>query len=494
MEYILSRAALFPEKEKLYQSPRQRKVFRAEAKCVYAPSVARRERFFMAEAATPEIIAFHTLPEDGEARERASALIEFTGSVALTEMVSLEGGVKNKFANLQEATMSARQGNEQGRKMIEANVSTDVFERTVKAGFVQSIPLEIDQQGKIGQNGQTNEMIQHNTALYLGHNKNMQPRFRAETNNAFRMQLAKEMGRFDDYNFVVFSRYPDASEMPDNVARSHGFFGETKSMMVQATSFENSLGETQTAFVAGISSRGAKRRDAEMVGKLGDKLGVDLWKTAAETIDTPVLIHKSLMPNGVVDIVKLLDEQNGGTFFGEDKPQENYVAFREKCREREREMQPTIDKIVADMIARADQLQSPTDATDLLDELSAFHTLEHAITDDSIDARVFGMEATWFIQDARAHYLSDNMERVHRAKTLAHKVQTSSSCPSGSSKNMDSPDAVRSELDGDNDSEQEVTLEDCDFISKECPNCGKKDVVTKCRKGVYIGDCGCRSK
>ncbi|MFZ1483992.1 MAG: hypothetical protein WAS36_03190 [Candidatus Saccharimonadales bacterium] len=448
----------------------------------------------MAVAARAEVISFQTLPEDQEARERASVLIDFTGNIALLDTVSLENGATNTFANLQEATRSARQGNERGRKMIEANVSTDVFERTVKAGFVQAIQLEVDEQGKIGQNGQSNEIIQHNTALYLGHNKVMQPRFRAETNNAFRMQLTLDTGNFDDYYFVVFSRYPDSDEMPDAVARSHGFFGETKSMMVQATNIASDKGETQTAFVAGIRGRGAKRNDAEMVGKLGDKLGVDLWKSASETIDTPVLIHKSLMPNGVVDVVKLLDEQNGGTFFGEDKPQEDYVAFRQKCRQREKEMQPTIDKIVADMIARADQLQSPTDATDLLDELSAFHTLEHAITDDRIDARVFGMEAAWFIQDARAHYLSDNMERVHRAKTLAHKVQTSSSCPSGSSKNMGSPDAVRSELDGDNDSEQEVTLEDCDFISKECPNCGKKDVVTKCRKGVYIGDCGCRSK
>ncbi|MCA9323894.1 hypothetical protein KC992_02210 [Candidatus Saccharibacteria bacterium] len=50
------------------------------------------------------------------------------------------------------------------------------------------------------------------------------------------------------------------------------------------------------------------------------------------------------------------------------------------------------------------------------------------------------------------------------------------------------------EQDSSDRTSDETEMEDCDFISKECPKCGAKDVKTECRKGVYYGACGCTSK
>lgn len=41
--------------------------------------------------------------------------------------------------------------------------------------------------------------------------------------------------------------------------------------------------------------------------------------------------------------------------------------------------------------------------------------------------------------------------------------------------------------------EKSEKLEDCEFVSKECPKCGTKDVKTVCKDGKFTGECGCVS-
>lgn len=60
--------------------------------------------------------------------------------------------------------------------------------------------------------------------------------------------------------------------------------------------------------------------------------------------------------------------------------------------------------------------------------------------------------------------------------------------PGSEAGSADDPQSVFGGKDKDNSQ-----LEDCDFVSKECPKCHKKNVKTTVRKGRYFGACGCRS-
>lgn len=439
----------------------------------------------MVVAATPEAISFPQLEAEESCRQKADKLIHLAGLAALT---GTEGTLQaTRPKTLYEAINLAAEGDKTSEKMVRTNIHTDVFERTIKAGFVLSVRLEENEYGQTMQNGQTNEQIQLNTIRYLSSNAKMQPRFHAETRNTYRFEAAKKLGLLEDYNFVVISRCAD--DMTDAELEHNGFFVPTKSLAVQSTGISAGEIETESAFMAGVKSRGESRHDSVMVARFGRRVGVDLDKNAAETIDMPLLIPKKMMPNGVVDVVRMLDDENGGTFFGEDKPREDYATFRESCRQREREMQPTVDKIYQELIASRGELFTPLDATTKLGKLSGKYTIEYAVGDDRIDARVFGEAAAWRLQDARAQFEVGDMQRAKLAMRAAARVERSSSCPGGA-KTAESDIA---QLNGDAADTKEDALEDCDFVSKACPKCGAKNVKTRCRGGKYYGECGCHS-
>jgi len=437
------------------------------------------------------VIDLAALPEDEARRERADRLIQGIGTIAVKAHEHTQGCEPKRFDNLLEAVQEARKGNETARKLITTNVHTDVFERTVKAGFVLSVPLETDQDGQIMQNGQTNEQIQANTIRYLGGNAKMQPRFEAEVVNSFRLQAEKNNGSLEPHNFVVLSRCAD--DMTDEELDKAGFFVPTKSMAVQVTSM-NKDGDLQmeSAFVAGVKSPDAPRHDASMVAKFGRSIGVELSGSAVDTLNTPLLIPKELMPNGVVDIVRMLDDAAGGTFFGQDKPRQDYVQFREECQKRETEMEPVVQTIVSELLARGNEIHTPTGATQLLDELSEKHTLYQAIQDTRIDPRVFGEAAVPHIEQARMFYVQGDLTRFYSAFESALEVADSSSCPTG----VSTENNVVGSVDeyGNSNKAAKESNDDCEFISKKCPVCGAKNVKTKVTRTQISGSCGCKVK
>lgn len=204
------------------------------------------------------------------------------------------------------------------------------------------------------------------------------------------------------------------------------------SVGIQATTEEKIGLETETGFVAGGNADA--RHDAETVTKLGDMLSVDYHgKSATQILDMPMLIHKSLMPNGVVDLVKLYDEAAGGMFFGEQKPQQDYVAYAEQCEHRQQAFKPRVDRIVAQLLKEADTIWSPLAATKRLHKISEEQMAEHALTDRSIDSRVFGPVAAPYLEQARMFHEQGDTQAASKMMTQVKATAQSSSCPSGGS-------------------------------------------------------------
>lgn len=381
----------------------------------------------------PLVMAVPEMAEDADRRERAA---QFIGNV-LIEHETADAHEAHLFVqpieSLFDAVQKAAEGDQQAYRMVETNVKTDVIERTMKAGHINSVNLMVDAAGRIQQHGQSMESVQANSLRFAADNWQMRERTEAETRNSFRIQELYEDGTLDDYNFVVFSRAAD--NMSEQEMRQVGFFTDTMSCMIQSTGATDEGLATESASVAGVRSKGKERHDAEMVTAIAQELGYDLSdKTAAETLDTGILVHKSLMPNGVVDLVEMGDEALG-TFFGQDQPKQDYKEYLEVCREREERFQPKVDKITQNLINKAPAIQDRVHATEVLHDLSEKAMVEQAIEDAEINPLVFGATSAAYIEEARIQLYVGNFEFVQQLTMQAQDTAVSSSCPSAMKKN-----------------------------------------------------------
>jgi hypothetical protein len=431
---------------------------------------------------TPEpVVVIPETLQDEFTRRRAA---RFIGACALNSTVNQqEAFITNPIESLYDALCQAYDGDPTARSMVETNVATDVIERTIKTGHVTAVDLDVDAAGKIQQFGQSMESVQANSLRYAADSLQIRERTEAETTNAFRIESEYRQGRLADYSFVVLSRAAD--NMTEAQMSAAGFFTETMSCAIQVTHARGDHLVTESAFVSGVKSPGSDRHDAETITTMLARLGVDVaGKSAAELIGTPLLIHNELMPNGVIDIVKRYDEAAGGTFFGEAKPSQDYIAYRETCRNREQSYQPKIQQIVSELIALAPQITSKTQAAQRLAKLSEAQMVEHAVRDNAIDLRVFKSVSAQHIINTRAYLQRGDFHEAQVELALAVTTARSSSCPGGVG-----GEKGTGEIDDNGSSNQ-----DCEFTSKECPLCHKKDVKTVITKTHITGDCGCSVK
>ena len=397
---------------------------------------------------------------------------QFIGAITMNDSAEL-CSIEAPIESLQGAIKRAAEHDPTARRLVETNVGTDVIERTIKTGHVmQKTPLLIGAEGKIWQFGQTMDSVQANSLRLASSHPVMRARTEAEARNAFRIEQLNKQSLLEDYSFVVLSR---AEQLPQ-----FGFFTETMSVSIQVTSKDGDGLALESAFVSGVSALGQPAHDAETIAKLGQALSVDLsGKTPAEIIDTPLLIHKSMIPNGVIDLVKMYDQAAGGTFFGENRPVGDYLTYLESCHERELSFAPRVQQITNELIASADEIDSPIAAVQLLNDLSEKHMVKQAIFDDSINSRVFGHLSSDYIVLARRALEEGNIEAADAYGRSAVATAQSSSCPSATEA------GTKNNEDGD-----------CDFISKKCPLCERKNVKTTVRKiGRHSkrisGSCGC---
>ena len=220
--------------------------------------------------------------------------------------------------------------------------------------------------------------------------------------------------------------------MTESELKENGFFADSKTTVIQATTKNQEGLAMASAFVAGVKSTGQERHDGVTIEAMAEELGVDYsGKSALQMIDEPLLVHKSLMPNGVIDLVKLYDRHAGGTFFGEDRPAQDYLDYEKYCQSREDNLAPAVNSIVNQLIAEAADIESPIDAVKRVNELSGQALVRHAIkVDKTIDPMVFGEISAVHINEAREHASHGHYELARAAENLAQNTQKSSSCAS----------------------------------------------------------------
>lgn len=428
------------------------------------------EQPVLEEIAMPTVF---TVPETTAETVAVRRAARFIGSVALGEEV--EGPtIEKPLESLHEAIQEAAGGDPTARELIKINAKTTGVEQAIKTGHVGTkVPLFVSSHGEIFQHRQSFSAVHANGLRVSAEDPVMSPRAEAEARNKFRLEALNEQGYFDEgYSLVVFS-----------LAENHPeFFTETMTCSIQVTSKNEEGFTTEPAFVSGIAEPGGEQHDMQTVVKLYATLGVDIsGKTPAEIIDTPLLIHNSLMPNGAIDVVKWWDDCAGGTFFGENKPRSDYLEYLETCAEREKRFEPKAEKVTDQLISEHLFIHTPLMAAKRLHKLSEEQMVEQAIGDTDIDPRVFGPAAP-YIERARIAYLQGAVEQLIENIRMAKSTARTVSCP-GSGFNSDSLDPFSDESTQD--------TSDCEYVSKECPKCGRKNVKTTETATAIRGDCGC---
>ena len=370
--------------------------------------------------------------------QRTNRLIRAAGNIACKASgVDSEGVSSSRTDYLSEAITKASEGDIVAKRLVRGNVAADVTERTIKSGHVRSVIIEVDDNGKFSQCDQLLEQININAINYASNDQKILDRTISETRNFVNAETLYRLGWLDDYYLVVDS--PTADDMTGDELDSNHFFKETMSCSFQAMTVVGGELVLQMAFVSGIKKPGDERHDIETLTAMAASEGTDYsGLKASEIIGRPRLIHKSLMPNGVIDRVKLYDDMACGTFFGEGKPRTDYLEYLKTCEERERSYDPVVDKIVAQLVAEEATLgKDPIAAVERLNQLSQEYTLEMSITDKRIDPRVFGATAAPHIEQARLFYQQGRPDMVSRAVNKAQSVASSGSCPSANKKRVD---------------------------------------------------------
>jgi hypothetical protein len=417
--------------------------------------------------------AFSARDYDREAQaiQAAAELIRSIGSIPVREAFK-EDVSQDRARNLKEAIYQAP-NNPEARAQVEANVRKDLGERAFKVAHVSTSKQQIDADGRISQHGQYSDETHLNAIKYASDNPLIFPYTIAQIRNSKRIHLAAQDGTLDTHWMVVFSRCAVAS---DKKLKEAGFFELTKSASIQATTVIDGEVVTQSAFVAGVRHPNAKRHDDRAVEAIGEDFDVDYsGMTTAEIADTPIFIPKDMVPDekAAIMFAKLFDEKVGGTWCGQDnggviKSWEEYEKLIEVSQEREANFEPLVQKITDQLIAERHQFESPTDATERLDKLSAYELIDKSLLDDSIDPLVFGYDSAHHVRAAREHVLRSEYEQAISSVQVAKSVEQSTSCPSGG---KNKKEKMPGELESEEESTEEFSWHGGKISVGKCVNC-----------------------
>lgn len=448
--------------------------------------------FALQDVAPPWLLVSEALPQVEETARQKTA--RFLGATAIRGAVEIDTAELSNRVNettLLAAIHEARFGDAASERMIRTNVATDIAERLFKAGHQTCVHMQI-KNNVLQQEGRSMTAVHRNTLEQTVLIPEMLRKTTYELHNTHLVEELHAAGVLATHNLAFFST--SSTTMTAEQKQKYGFFTDTESCSIQWLSANGNDITLETAMVAGKKTPTSDRHDLQAINALLASKGI----AVPVTDGTDVLRHVLLVPKqaakGVGDIVRWYDDAAGGTFYGQDKPRQNYEAYAKECEERTRSFDSMVDAITRQLIAEAPNFTKPLDALTRLDELSAGHCRERALDDMSIDIAVFGAKTAQFIVEARTSIARGDFERANAFMEQAAKSDTSSSCPFFKDSKKDGgdngPDGDSEEVSG----EKWMHCPYCDALVFGDP-CARKlscwDCQTRVEDGVvYIGNGG----
>lgn len=405
----------------------------------------------------PPALLVSELPQYEYSKKRFQRLL---GSIATKS--SVEYGEQPKTTTLLDAiNQTAFEGSKDAEALIDINVGTTVSEACFKKEHVTSISMHLNEQGELIQFGQTMSQFQYNSlALRPKRHERLEAVTRQEALNGHAIEDLANQGVLDDYWFVVSSLVPENVPEGDLGEKGDGYFLHSLTYVNQATTRTGDDVITQPAFSEGtfadeeasFEERIARRHDIQTISAVRQRLGLPPISTTDEALEG-ILVHKSLMPNGVVDFMRMCDEE-ADRILGRtaDRSDAYYTNLLANSIAKEESLADIKQQVKADLLQHAGKLEDPMEAIQLLWELTKKHSVRSAATNLHIDPIVFGQEAVARVEESRYRLSMGDFIGAEMAIREALKVATISGCGGGSSKDKDGDNNSDSNNEGRTDS------------------------------------------
>lgn len=433
------------------------------------------ERWLLAHEAYPEVIA--------ESRQRLGG-VALSQHVEVRPIVETAANPTTLLANIQ----SAARGDKDAYQSVLTNIETDMAERLYKSGHQTKVQLQIED-GVLSQSGNVLADIQMNALRYTELNEVMRARTKQELENVYTFEGLLKAGVLDTHNAVVFSLCPQ----DEQTVEQYHFYKDTASCSVQLLEKTGDNEATlQTALVAGKSTPTSPRHDQRAVEQLVQRYGDDALQLADEneSLRAIMLVPKTDMPSGVLDMVRRYDEAVGsGVFYGKqaDASADDYESHRAECARKAKYLSKLARQVADQLMAEAGQLDNPMAAlkrlNDLNEELLVLQAAQ-AFNDTTldIDENVFGKESAGHIRIARERILSGDTAGGGSALQQAIKTADSSSCPMNFSSNDDESEASQSSLSS--------SISERKYM--RCPFCGAGQFGDPCARMLQCHSCSAK--
>lgn len=380
----------------------------------------------------PNVIKVSDMEGDAELVAKAQRNIKtrLVGGLAVDETVQAD---KKPIKNTAESIIWASRGDAEGNAMLSSNIGTEMREQAYKAGDVITIRLQVDDDD-IYQHGQRMSDVQRNAYQLASDDPVIRPRTEAEANNVPRMKRLYDAGLLEDNVYVRFSMC--AEDVPDEKLDELNFFSSTKSMSVQAAYSENGQLFDEVAMVAGVKEKGGERHDRRMVERFARLFGHSYeGMSVPEILNDGMMIPKKYIKDGVVDIVRIMEEDEG-TFFGRDVPKQDYGEYKEFCEQRAVRFDEDVASVRKELIAEKDKLITGRElseanmlATRRLSKLVEQKLVDRAFSDLSIEPEVFGEESAQNLIRARELSRLGEHHEAQAFMQVARATAKGGSCP-----------------------------------------------------------------
>lgn len=411
-------------------------------------------------------------------REAELEVAQFIGDIVVaTELVVEPVETRANPTTLLAKTQEAKLGDERAREIVRTNVVTDLIERNRTVAHQNTVWLELEQ-GRIGQNGVFLADVHRNALENAPLDEEMTKITLGECTAPVVIEKLAREGILETHDAVVI----ELAAVSEETRKNYNYHTTTDTASFQHFRKQDNKVRLQTAMVAGKKAPDAPRHDVAAVQHMAnshrvESLPVDV---ASDMVQYIWIIPKEQIPHGVEDVVAEYDKY-AGTFYGQDKPQQDYQEYAAYCEELNDGFNDLVETITDQLISEAHAFTTPLEAIERLDYLSGRMSAKRAATDLTINPAVFGPVSAAHIEEARRHYEKGETQEAEQATRKAQNTEQSNSCPMFKMRNG------KGNGEGDSDTE--------DSSEKKwmnCPHCSAKVFDDPCAKILSCWDCKAR--
>jgi hypothetical protein len=342
---------------------------------------------------------------------------------------------------LADSIPEAKKGDPAAEARVDLAITSATGEAFFKREHFTRFTKRLTPTGKVVQHDLTTEQIHLDAIMHRsGRPESLKRYTLAEVRNGIREEQFAGNGILDDAWMVGASFVPKnmPEELLDN--RGEGFFTRTMTYSLQGSTKVGAEIVMETVFDVGTDApeeatyeqRQAERFDLPAYQKVCEWLGLPVPATELEALESPLIIPKALMPNGMIDFWRWMhlaaDEIRGKVVV---RTVEDYVRKVALSQEREQSIAGVRQAIKQELLT-VEHFAAKIDAVDTLWELARTHGYRASARNEHIDPIAFGVKGARKLKVAKHLISLGQDDEAERWIDFGLQDATVSGCGGGS--------------------------------------------------------------